>query len=235
MTILDDVEAIDHYRAAIAANPLNAISRHNQAYELVFATQDQQARIREVSRGIPLMKGIMVVMLNQTADGGFPHTRPLDCVCVQPAIVAAADFEKTLIHESVHIHQRRKPALWNQICKKESWEPLATSSETGGVPTRWRERCRINPDTMATPFWAWEGVHVPLPMFRGENPGIADVDIKWWDRRMDSLFHEAPRSFSSRYGHNPPQPEHPFELLAVDAARKGIRTEEDLEEYLGHR
>jgi len=230
MTILDDVEAIDHYRAAIAANPLNAASRRQHNYELIFATPDQQDRIRDVSRRIPLMKGVMVVMLDQTADGGFPHTRPLDCVCVQPAIVAAPDFEKTLIHESVHIHQRRKPGLWHQICRKEGWEPVAA------VPTRWRERCRINPDTMATPFWAWQGVHVPLPMFRDQSSGgIADVDIKWWDRRMDTLFHEAPRSFSSHYGHAPAQPEHPYELLAVDVARKGIRTEEEMEEYLAHR
>jgi hypothetical protein len=227
MTILDDVEAIDHYRKSIAANPLNARSRSGQAYELVFATPEQQARIREISRDIPLMKGVMVVMIDQTADGGFPHTRPLDCVCVQPSIVAAADFDKTLIHESIHIHQRRKPELWHQICRKEGWEPV-----TIGVPQRWQERCRINPDTMATPFWAWEGLHVPLPMFRTDTPGIADVDIMWWDRRMGSLFHEAPKSFSSRYGRAPAQPEHPYELMAVDVARKNIRTEGDLEEYL---
>lgn len=226
MTILDDVEAIDHYRAAIAANPLNAHSRSQHRYELFSASYEQQTRIRDVSRGIPLMKDIMVVMIDPTADGGFPHTRPLDCVCVQPAIVAADDFAKTLIHESVHIHQRRKPALWDQICRKEGWEPVAT------VPPRWRDRCRINPDTMATPFWAWEGVHVPLPMFRNDRPGIADVDVLWWDRRMDTLFHKPPGSFSSRYGASPAQPEHPYELMAVDVARKGIRTEEDLEEYL---
>jgi hypothetical protein len=54
------------------------------------------------------------------------------------------------------------------------------------------------------------------------------IQIKWLDRRMGALFAEPPPSFSKRYGHAPPQPEHPFELLAVEYAEEKLNTDEKL-------
>jgi hypothetical protein len=59
--------------------------------------------------------------------------------------------------------------------------------------------------------------------YRDDSPRLGDVQIKWYDLRNGALFTDAPFSFQLRYGPNPSQPEHPFELLAVEAANKGIK------------
>ena len=135
---------------------------------------------------------------------------------------------QTLIHESIHIHQRRNKTAWDAVCAAEGWKPLGATL----VPERWRERCRINPDTMMCPFWAWQDNHVPLPMFRESPKHLGDCDVQWWDRRTNSLLHDPPRSFVSRYGRSPPQSEHPYELLAVECAQKGFLTDSDVLSYL---
>jgi hypothetical protein len=177
-----------------------------------------------------MMKDVTIAILHPSADTGFPHTRPKDCVCLQPRWIRS-ELLPTLIHESIHIHQRREPAFWESVARKEGWEPIPAEE----VPARWRERCRINPDTMMCPFWSWKTHHVPLPLFRGEKPTLADVDVQWWDRRTDSLFKTAPKSFIEKYGEAPSQPEHPYELLAVECAKQGVLTVADMKSYLQNR
>jgi hypothetical protein len=49
--------------------------------------------------------------------------------------------------------------------------------------------------------------------------------VKWLDIRNGTLYTDPPPSFVKRYG-QPSQPEHPFELLAVEMADKKLYTEE---------
>jgi hypothetical protein len=224
--LLSKLDAIDGYRAACAACPVNAAARRGQSYTLFSLDAAQQQKVADAANQIEMMSNVLVVPLDPSADGGFPHTRPLDCVCIQPRVIQG-DLLNTLIHESIHIHQRRNPTLWQTTCRHEGWSPVSE------IPQRWKERCRINPDTMSQPFWAWQDHHVPLPMFRSSQPqGLGDVDVMWWDRRMGTLFKEPPRSFQERYGASPAQPEHPFELLAVELSDKGILEEKDLMSHL---
>jgi hypothetical protein len=224
-TFLDEIESIDGYRNACLSNPANATARRGHQYTLFDLSPESETAIRRACNSVEMLKDVMIVVLHPSADNGFPHTRPLDCVCIHPAIVQK-NLKETLIHESIHIHQRRNPSLWDSVCRKEGWEPCRA------VPPRWVEQCRINPDTMLCPFWAWEGFHVPLPLFRSKTPsGLGDVTVQWWDRRMGSLFKEPPMSFQNRYGANP-QPEHPFEVLAVEAANEGIQKESELLTFL---
>jgi hypothetical protein len=103
----------------------------------------------------------------------------------------------------------------------EGWTPVPTEE----IPKRFRDKCRINPDTMACPFWAWDSYNVPLPMFKSESPSsLGDVRIEWLDTRTGAIFHDPPSSFVSKYG-SPSQPEHPYEIYAVIFASEGISSE----------
>jgi hypothetical protein len=83
------------------------------------------------------------------------------------------------------------------------------------------------------PFWAWDLHHVPLPLFSSDQPSsLGDIVIKWLDLRTRTTHLETPPSFVSEYGEAPSQPEHPYELLAVEAAAKGILTQGEVDAYL---
>lgn len=224
--LLAAAEAIDGYRGAIANSWINTSARQGMTYSPFYLEQSEAERLlREVDE-IPLLNGATIVVMHPTAENGFPHTRPLDLVCMPTTSVkgvATTDLARTLRHEAIHIHQRRRPAEWVAACQKEGWAMVGS----GQIPQRLRERCRLNPDTLRPKqFWAWDQHYVPLPLFvREDQPRLNDVQVKWLDLRVNGLLSEPPPTFRYRYGHAPSQPEHPFELLAVEAADDGITTD----------
>jgi len=225
--ILNVSEAYDGYRAACEASPLNAAARQGHHYKPFFLSNDDVRRLRREIARIDLLNGAEIIILHSSADNGFPHTRPKKVVCLPDSFVVNStdsSLANTLRHEAMHIHQRVYPELWQQKCKDEGWTPVSLED----IPKRFRDKCRINPDTMKTPFWAWDSYHVPLPMFSSEKPSsLGDVNIEWFDMRTGALFHQPPPSFTRKYG-SPSQPEHPYEIYAVLYADMGIASHSEL-------
>lgn len=217
---LAKAEAHDGYLAAVAACPVNAAARRFDRYTPFFAEKEDVERLlKEIGR-VETLRTADVIVMNETADNGYPHTRAPNIVVLPVKTIVSTTTEElaeTLRHEGLHIHQRKNLSLWTAACMREGWQPVPQ----GQIPLRFRERCRINPDTFSPqPFWGWEGVHVPLPLFTTDTPkSLADIDVKWFDLRNQTLYSSPPPSFQARYGGAPPQPEHPFELLAVEMAR----------------
>jgi len=229
--LLMRAEAADEYRKKCAESPPNAAARRGEKYLPFFVSQDQSDRLEREIFKIDLLNGADILILHSSADNGYPHTRPQRLVCLPDTFVTGSTTEslaETLCHEAMHVHQRNFPELWKQKCLAEGWTPVNLQD----VPRRFREQCRINPDTMFEPFWAWNKYHVPLPMFRSETPQhLGDIRIEWLDLRTGALFHEPPPSFTAKYG-SPSQPEHPYEIYAVIYAQEGIRSHNTLYEKL---
>lgn len=231
--LLDAAEAKDHYLAACKASTLNASSREGQHYKPYFLPSADAQRLRTCVQRTEILNGADIIVLHPSADNGFPHTRPDKIVCVPSSCVlnsSTAELEETMRHEAMHINQRVYPDLWKAKCRKEGWAECPLTE----IPNRLLERCRINPDTMYdAPFWAWEGVSVPLPLFKKDTLSIdlGDVNIEWLDLRTLALFHSPPQSFTKRYG-TASQPEHPYELLAVEYAKAGVSRYSVLEKIL---
>ena len=228
--VLEQAEARDGYRAACEASAPNAFARAKHSYTPFFIPPDDAARLQAEVDRVELLRGTDIVVAHPTADEGYPHTRAGGVVVMPATAAVAAELAETLRHEAMHIDQRRRPAAWATACMRRGWWPLPASQ----IPQRHRERCRINPDTMSPqPFWTWESHHVPLPLFTSEAPSsLGDVRVKWLDLRNGTLYAEPPPSFSAHYGPAPSQPEHPYELLAVTAAAKGIVDISALDTYL---
>jgi hypothetical protein len=223
---LDSAEELDGYRAACAASPCNSHARKNQTYAPTFLENDDLKRLMHQFYSIPLMKDMDIIVMHSTADNGFPHTRPNALICMPKSSVidsTDASLYETLCHEAYHVHQRRNPDLWSKKCLKEGWTPVEP-------PQSYVERCRINPDTFQQQrFWAWEKVHIPLPLFINEDYATLDgVIVKWLDTRNMVTYADPPSSFTARYGYSPTQPEHPYELLAVEYAGEKIIKQEQL-------
>jgi len=193
---------------------------------------DDAKRLTTLVANIDLLRNTDTIVLNSSADNGYPHTRPHSLICMPSGFIresAEAELKETLCHEAMHIHQRKNPELWKEMCVAQGWKPLDKTT----IPLRFREKCRINPDTFFdTQFWSWDTHHVPLPMFKRDiNITLGDVSIEWLDLRTGSLFHSPPESFVKKYG-NPSQPEHPYEIYAVLFAKDGITTHQALHRKL---
>ena len=227
-------ELIDGYRGACRRNRMNWEVREGQGYELSSISERARTFLSDGVGALPLLQGMEIAILNPEADGGLPHTRPPNLICLPAALckeeAVSKDFRVTLLHEAIHISQRQEPQLWEDFCIREGWIPVARER----IPEEFIDRCRINPDTISRPFWAWELYHVPLPLFSpyGENK-ISSTKIQWLDLRTGALLHNFPKSFEKKYGRKFGQPEHPYEIYAEIFSEGGISTKEDLLERLG--
>jgi len=148
--------------------------------------------------------------MNPSADGGMPHTRPPSTICL-PAYFPASKLEETLKHERIHLDQRNRYSVWVSALRREGWTPV----DEEAIPEEYRRRCRLNPDTCWSPYWAWEGRYVPLPFFvREDKPDLREISVRWYDR-SGSLSIVVPQSLVKRYGTLEANSlEHPFELMA---------------------
>ena len=222
---LETAESIDGYRAACAASPLNAAAREGQRYVPTFLDPPLLKKLYKCMFEVPITQTMNVVVLDPTAENGYPHTRANSLICMPTSVVESSspeELRETLCHEAIHVHQRRNPELWKSICVKEGWTSVAAER----LPREFVERCRLNPDTLQQRFWGWQSHYVPMPLFiREDQPTMGEVQIKWLDTRYSTLFTDPPPSFAKRYG-TPSQPEHPFELLAVEGAAARLYTDD---------
>ena len=225
MELLDEAERKDGYRAACHANLLNDRARERQEYS--FYPDPLGKRISSIAATYEIAKGSQIVTLHPSADNGYPHTRPgIMCFPVRP--YTTSQLTETVLHEALHLHQRNNLDLWTTYSVKQGWWPVPKET----IPEKWRLRCRINPDTMYSPFWSWDSHYIPLPLFQNEfSPSMQGSSVRWFDTRSETLFSAAPRSFVDRYGAIS-QPEHPFETGAVEISHKNISTENRLREFL---
>lgn len=228
---LRKAEVIDGYRKACESCSLNSAARSNQIYAPSFLEVGQLIRVSDAISKVPLASTCDIVVLHPSADNGYPHTRPNSLICMPASFVGSStskNLEETILHEAIHIHQRRNPKLWESACRKEGWTPISAEQ----IPPEFTSRCRLNPDTMSKPFWAWQTNSVPLPLFTREDyPTMEGVQIKWFDIRTNAVITDPPPSFTARYG-SPSQPEHPYEILAVEYAAAKLNTDELLKRKL---
>lgn len=203
-SLLDQAETADHFRATCAASPLNAAARANCSYTL---WPDQS--LAEVAQAMVGDKA-QVVILHPTAEGGMPHTRSLTLtkgLIALPAYFPESQLPETLRHELVHISQRASPPTL-----APDWTPV----DPREIPEHWLVKARLNPDTVAARWQAWDGQYVPIPTFlREDKPSLRDIEVYWYDRRSGRALKQAPPSFRQRYGDvGAAAMEHPYELHA---------------------
>lgn len=214
MDILQRAEKEDGFQALCKRDDVNRLARAKCSYT-AWNDQSLAEKAKEFLQAMPSAEGgddLTVVILNPSAEGGMPHTRAPAVICL-PAYFSEARLADTLKHELVHISQRRIPEVWETRARMEGWVRVSESV----IPENWLRRCRLNPDTAAARFFAWEGRHVPLPLFvREDKPDLRETVVRWYDMRDRLVKAVAPSSFSKKYGPRlgPSAMEHPYELWA---------------------
>jgi len=204
---LQRAESLDRYELACSSCPINSKARSFCQY---IAWQDQSLAAKAAA-AVAVAKDISVVILSPSAEGGMPHTRQPNVICL-PAYYPEDRLAETMEHELVHIDQRRNPEAWRQELAAHGWTP-ASSEE---IPQQWLSRVRINPDTHSAQFWKWAGRYIPLPLFeREDKPVLREISVRWWDTLDQRLNSLPPTSFTQKYGSlGASSMEHPYELYA---------------------
>jgi hypothetical protein len=200
MDLLSSAEALDGYRKKCMDSPLNFLARKGYIYQ---AWMDQYLKSYE-------KEGERIVVVNPDAEGGLPHTRPPNIIVI-PAYYPKHMLEETLRHERVHIEQRKFPHTWEARAIQDGWVKVEESQ----IPESLLKRVRLNPDTIGSRFWAWDG-WVPLPLFvREDRPNIKDTMLRWYSLKEGITSSATPASFTKKYGVViDSAKEHPFELWA---------------------
>ena len=226
MNPLKRAESIDYFQERCKQNYVNSTVRKNFLY--VTDYNSYYNTVKEFMDKYPIFTDVILVQLDSSAENGYPHTRPNSIICI-PSNARFPSLKKTLFHEVVHIHQRKNEQLWERFLNSKGWFLEFPNS----VPERWRERCRINPDTCLKQFWSFQHRWIPLPLYVNDyNAKFEDVKIVFYDLETGILEHNPPDSFVKLYGSSPSQPEHPYELYAVEFAEKGELNEEMLKSFL---
>ena len=238
MDILQLAEGLDSYRAKCGVSPINKAARQADEYELDSISVKAASFLKDASAGIPLVASICeIAILDSSADSGLPHTRPPNLICLPASMCrdqpASNDFKITLLHEAIHVHQRLYPDIWKKGCTDAGWKEFPSEK----IPETIRDRIRINPDTMATPYWSWDG-QVPLPIFSQIiSPKLPGANIEWYDIATGAIFHKPPASLLSKA--TPSEAagaavEHPYELYADRFSRMGIDSHEKIMKALAN-
>jgi hypothetical protein len=207
-------ERIDGYRAAIKNSPINARARANQNY---------RGAINLVKKPIenaiaPWWSG-QVLWLEPTADGGLPHTRPPAYICL-PENIPSSALSNTLLHERVHLHQRRYPELWIKFVGA-NWSMVPWA---GKLPKDIEAARRINPDLLADPFFIWNDTWVPVCLYNDVgSPSLNQASTNWYNVNLKTMTRSAPDGWYSFFGHVPDD-EHPWELSAYYIADNSIKS-----------
>jgi hypothetical protein len=204
--LLDEADRLDGYVTACNNSPINKAARENNQY---VPWNDQS--LAKKAEGLMPGKNAKVIILTPSAEGGMPHTRAPNIICL-PAYFPDSVLLKTLEHELVHIDQKQNPEKWRKKALDEGWIPVSEFD----LPEVWLNRCRLNPDTYDARFWGWEGRHVPMPLYiREDRPKLREIVVRWWDLQDNKLNNDEPDSFIKKYGKlEASSAEHPFELWA---------------------
>lgn len=173
---LSAAEQVDGYLGHCAADEKNRISRSRCNYvpyrltdsDRQMYTQQIMDATRNLPRHLLQIGSIKVVILTASADGGMPHTRPGNIICLPYSSLGVS--RTTMIHELWHIHQRMFQKEWEKFYENMwGWKKYS-----GMIPDMLRTNIRYNPDTIMSGLWCYNEEWVPLPIF--EN--ITQPDIK---------------------------------------------------------
>jgi hypothetical protein len=200
-------ERIDGYRSKVNKSPVNLKARAGQKY---VATNDiVKVAIPPADTSLPWWSG-QVLWMDPTADNGLPHTRPPGYICLPASLKDGPVFLMTLLHERIHLHQRRYPDIWstlfNRLWNMKEWD--------GKLPDKLEQNRRLNPDLLPVPFYIWKDTWVPYASFNDPvNPDLNHAPTVWYNVQQGTISKIPPMGWTEYFG-KITNDEHPWEIAA---------------------
>jgi hypothetical protein len=231
---LNKAEGVDQYRTSCGNSWPNRIARLNQVYKTVDAgivrpIQDDIRIVEYVPKWISPKTN--VVFLDETADGGMPHTRP-GLICI-PNGANNMNIKSTMIHEAVHISQRDNPKLWD-IVYESAWN---MKKWTQKIPFELDVYRRYNPDTFMAGFYVWRDKWIVVPVYVNKNePKLSEIKLVFYNVEKEDWVSFIPQEWIQYFGKDLSiaEQEHPHEMAAYCLQRffEGKETTKEYEKRL---
>jgi hypothetical protein len=123
----------------------------------------------------------------------------------------SARLPSLLVHERVHLDQKRDPQPWLDFYKQH-WD--YDVQLVAPVPDIYAKHLRPNPDTASNPWAIWRQRWVFFPY--SETGTLRDAGVRVWDQ-LENRFVPVPEQWKARFCDAdgcPYQWEHPHEMAA---------------------
>lgn len=105
---------------------------------------------------------------------GLPHTRAPNTIWLPYDWSVSPNYKETLIHELIHIHQRKNPDFWKDLYGRK-WDMVPFD---GRLPAEIEARRRFNPDTVQAPLYIWRDEWIPVAVFlRPDAPHLREIRL----------------------------------------------------------
>lgn len=174
-----------------------------------------------VLRRIPTHDGVIEIV-DDACQEGLPHTTDSNTIRMTEAAYADPRAERTLIHERVHLNQKRHRNAWIAFYK-EAWGYTLLKSPPQDLNVALD--IRPNPDTADAPWAVWNDRYVFFPNY-GPQRTLRGAVVRVWDKHTGAFLSEPPpawRTFFCDTTHGcPHQYEHPHEMAAEYIAEGSI-------------
>jgi len=156
----------------------------------------------------------VIEIVNAQCKEGMPHTTDADTIRMTREAYTSEQKDSTLVHERVHLSQKRNPEAWKSFYK-QYWKYDLSLTPPLEMPEIYARMLRPNPDTSDSPWVTWENRYVFFP--NSFNGTLKHAKVVVWDSIVNK---EVPipakwkEFFCSSEGRCPSQYEHPHELSA---------------------
>ena len=163
-----------------------------------------------VLRHIPTDDGVIEIV-DAACKEGLPHTTGPNTIRMTEAAYASPRRDSTLVHERVHLDQRRHRHEWLQFYEREWGYKLLPKA-----PFHCKGELRPNPDTADAPYAVWKDRYVFYPIYSQERT-LRGAKVKVWDL-VKGAFVDVPEAWRAFFCESADrcvhQYEHPHEIAA---------------------
>jgi hypothetical protein len=162
----------------------------------------------------------LVEIVNATCKEGLPHTTGPQTMRFTEAAWNDARREETLVHERVHLAQKRAPTDWAEFYRRV-WDYEMFTRPPVTLPDDSVMKLRKNPDTEDAPWAVWRHRYVFYPY--SADGKLKSATVRIWDLELKTHIESPPdawRAFFCDGDACPHQYEHPHELAAEYIAKK---------------
>jgi hypothetical protein len=157
--------------------------------------------------------GVHIWVVPDSCEQGLPHTRAIDVIAI-PKNYPKQRLANTIEHEKIHLYQRLHPDSWRRFYRIK-WRCEIYKQPPAGMSNELIEMRRSNPDTADAPWVCFMNVYWPVVVYASKtNLSLSRAQVKWWDQRDKSVNIIPPDEWTTFFGKNIHQYEHPHEISA---------------------
>ncbi len=157
-----------------------------------------------------------VEIVNPECKEGLPHTTGPNTMRFTEVAWSSPRRNETLVHERVHLAQKRNPNDWAEFYRRV-WDYELLTHPPPDVPNH---QIRKNPDTADAPWAVWRRRYVFYPV--SPTGTLRNAQVMIWDRETKQHLTKPPAAWRALFCDDsgcPNQYEHPHELAAEYIAR----------------